>query len=95
MEGTRKSSRFETNDDVKIADMAIARVVARDAFLNKGMSSNPFSLFNSDNDVLIDITSKLGVELGPPYVESAYNIELTKSLELTRNNLVIQSIKKY
>lgn len=93
MEGTRKSSRFETNDDVKIVDKATTRAMARDAFLNKGMSSNPFSLFNSDNDVLMDIALKLGVELGSSNVESASILDLIKSLELTKNNLVFQSIK--
>jgi hypothetical protein len=99
MEGTRKSSRFETNEDVKIADQpseqmeGTDRVVARDAFLNKGMSSNLFSLFSSDNDVIIDIATKLGVQLGSSCVDSASNTELIKFLELTRNNLVIQSVK--
>jgi hypothetical protein len=93
VEGTRRSSRLVTNDEVKIADKATARAMAKDAFINKGMSSNPFSLFNSDNTVLMDIASNLGIEVGSSYADSVSNLDLIKSLEFTRNNLVIQSVK--
>jgi hypothetical protein len=43
--------------------------------------------------VIIDIATKLGVQLGSSCVDSASNTELIKFLELTRNNLVIQSVK--
>jgi hypothetical protein len=42
VEGIRRSSRLETNDEMKIADKAMARAMAKNAFINKGMSSNPF-----------------------------------------------------
>ena len=41
-DGVRKSSRLEKNDDVKVADKAISRAEAKDAFLNKGMYNNSF-----------------------------------------------------
>jgi hypothetical protein len=41
-EGIRRSSRLESNDDMKIANKAMARSMAKDAFMNKGMNSNPF-----------------------------------------------------
>jgi hypothetical protein len=34
-EGTRKSSRFEKSEDIKVADKAISRAEAKDAFLNR------------------------------------------------------------
>jgi hypothetical protein len=49
VEGTRKCSRFETGEDVKIVDKATTRAKAKAAFLNKGTSSNPSSLINVDN----------------------------------------------
>jgi hypothetical protein len=47
LEGIRKSTRLEANEDIKITDKAISRAVAKDAFLNKGMSSNPFSVLST------------------------------------------------
>jgi hypothetical protein len=64
VEGTRKSSRLEANDDIRITDKAINRAEAKDAFLNKGNNPNPFSILNSENNLLIDIAKKLGVNLG-------------------------------
>jgi hypothetical protein len=40
-DGIRKSSRLEKNEDIKVADKAISRAEAKDAFLNKGMNNNP------------------------------------------------------
>jgi hypothetical protein len=70
VEGVRRSSRLESNDEMKIADKATARAMAKDAFINKGTSSNPFYVLNSDNDVLMDVAHKLGVELGSSYNEA-------------------------
>ncbi|AQL03106.1 hypothetical protein ZEAMMB73_Zm00001d045752 [Zea mays] len=39
VEGTRKSSRLEGNEDIRITDKAINRAEAKDAFLNKGNNS--------------------------------------------------------
>jgi hypothetical protein len=78
---------------MKIADKDTARAMAKDAFINKGTSSNPFSVLNSDNDVLMDVAHKLGVELGSSYNEAVENLDLIKSLELSRKNLVVQSVK--
>lgn len=93
VEGTGKSSRLEANEDAKIADKATSRAEAKDAFLYKGMSSNPFSIFTC-NDLIINIAGKIGVELGPSCDDVSANLDLIKSLELTRNNLDIQSFKK-
>jgi hypothetical protein len=93
VEGIRRSSRLESNGEMKIADKAATRAMAKDAFINKGMSSNPFSVLNTDNSVLMDIASNLGIELGPSFTDSVENLELIKSLELSRKNLAIQSVK--
>jgi hypothetical protein len=42
VEGIRTSSRLESNDEIKIDDKATSRAMAKDAFINKGISSNPF-----------------------------------------------------
>jgi hypothetical protein len=44
--------------------------------------------------LLIDIYDKLGICLGVSFIDVVTNLELIKSLELTRNNLVAQSVKK-
>jgi hypothetical protein len=93
-EGIRRSSRLESNDDMKIADKAAARAMAKDAFMNKGMNSNPFSVLNTGNSVLMSIASDLGIVLGNSSTDSLVNLELIKSLELSRNSLAIQSVKK-
>jgi hypothetical protein len=93
VEGIRRSSRLESNDEMKIADKATMRAIAKDAFINKGMSSNPFSVRNTENYVLMDIASNLGIELGPSFTDSVVNLELIKTLELSRKNLAIQSVK--
>jgi hypothetical protein len=90
-DGIRRSSRLEANDDMKIADKATARAMAKDAFLTKGMISNPFSVLNSDNHVLLSIASELDIELGNSMDESISNLELIKSLELSRNTLVCRA----
>jgi hypothetical protein len=93
VEGIRRSNRLESNDEMKIADKATTRAIAKDAFINKGMSSNPFSVLNTKNSILMNIASNLGIELGPSSTDSVVNLELIKSLELSRKNLAIQSIK--
>jgi hypothetical protein len=90
-DGIRRSSRLEANDDMKIVDKATARAMAKDAFLTKGMISNPFSVLNSDNHVLLSIASELDIELGNSLDESISNLELIKSLELSRNTLVCRA----
>jgi hypothetical protein len=92
-EGVRRSSRLESSEEVKIADKAAARAMAKDAFINKGMSYNPFSVLNTDNDVLFDVANRLGVELGSSFDDAVENLNLIKSLELSRKNLVVQSVK--
>jgi hypothetical protein len=39
VEGTRKSTRLEANEDIKITEKAISRAAAKDAFLNKERNS--------------------------------------------------------
>jgi hypothetical protein len=92
-DGVRKSSRLEKNDDVKVADKAIFRAEAKDAFLNKGMCSNSFSLLDSNNDDLIDLAYKLGVSLGPSDSDVIDNLELIKDLERSRKILAFQACK--
>jgi hypothetical protein len=91
-DGIRRSSRLETSDDMKIVDKATARAMAKDAFLTKGMFANPFSVLNSDNHVLLSIASELDIGLGSFVEESISNLELIKSLELSRNILVCRSV---
>jgi hypothetical protein len=91
-DGIRRSSRLGTNDDMKIVDKATARAMAKDAFLTKGMFSNPFSVLNSDNHVLLSIASDLDIELGNSVDDSISNLELIKSLELSRNTLVCRAV---
>ena len=92
-EGIRKSSMLKKNEDVKVADKAIFRAEAKDAFLNKGMNKNSFSLLDTINEDLLDISNKLGVSLGPSDTVAMANLDLIKELELSRKILVIQSCK--
>jgi hypothetical protein len=92
-EGVRRSSRLESNDERKIADKAAARVMAKDAFINKGTSYNPFFVLNTDNAVLMDVSHKIGVELGSSFNDAVENLNLIKSLELSRKNLIVQYVK--
>ena len=78
---------------MKIADKAAARAMAKDAFINKGTSYNPFTMLNTDNAVLMDVAHKIGVELGSSFNDVVENLNLIKSLELSRKNLVVQSVK--
>lgn len=48
---------------MKIAYKTINRAEAKDAFLNKGMSSNPFTILNSDDKTLLGIACMLNVNL--------------------------------
>jgi hypothetical protein len=84
VEGTRKSSRLETNEDIKITEKAISRAVAKDAFLNKGTSSNPFSVLNSNDDTLIEIADLLNVSLGKNKEEIILNLDEIKRIENER-----------
>jgi hypothetical protein len=93
-DGIRKSSRLERNEDVKVADKVISRAEAKDAFLNKGMYTNSFSLLDSNNVDLLDIANRLGVSLGPSESAAIDNLELIKDLELSRKILAIQACKK-
>jgi hypothetical protein len=92
-EGIRRRSILESNDDMKIADKAAARAMAKDAFINKGMNSNPFSVLNTENPVLMSIALDLGIVLGNSATDSIVNLKLIKSLELSRNSIAIQSVK--
>jgi hypothetical protein len=83
-EGVRRSTRLESMEEMKIADKAATRAMAKDAFINKGMSYNPFSVLNTDNAVLMDVAHKIGVELGSSFNDAVENLNLIKSLELSR-----------
>jgi hypothetical protein len=76
-----------------VADKAISRAEAKDAFLNKGMNNNSFSLLDANNEDLLDISNKLGVYLGTSDSTAMANLELIKELELSRKTLAIQSCK--
>jgi hypothetical protein len=84
---------LESTEEMKIADKAVARAMAKDAFINKGTAYNPFSVLNTDNVVLMDVAHKIGVELGSSFNDAVENLNLIKSLELSRKNLVAQSVK--
>jgi hypothetical protein len=62
-EGTRKSTRLEVAEAVKIANKAINRE-AKDACPNKGMDTNPFTILNFDDKILLGIACMLKVNLG-------------------------------
>jgi hypothetical protein len=47
------------------------------------MTNNPFSLLNTDNEDLLDISNKLGISLGPSDSAVMVNLELIKDLELS------------
>jgi hypothetical protein len=94
-EGVRRSSRLETIDDMKIVDKATARAMAKDAFLTKGMNSNPFVVLNTENSLLLSIASDLDIELGKSLDESLTSLELIKSLELSRNALVCRATSNH
>ncbi|PWZ46451.1 hypothetical protein Zm00014a_002350 [Zea mays] len=85
MEGTRKSTRLEANEDIKITEKAISRAAAKDAFLNKGTSSNPFSVLNSNDDTLIEIADLLNVSLGKNKEEINLNLDEIKRIENERS----------
>jgi hypothetical protein len=63
-DGVRRSSRLEAYDDIKVSDMAISRAEAKDAFIHKGASANPFSVLNTDESTLCDIAASLNVSSG-------------------------------
>jgi hypothetical protein len=92
-EGVRRSSRLESSEEMKIADKAAARAIAKDAFINKGTSYNPFSVLNTDNTVLMDVAHRIGVDLGSSFNDAVENLNLIKSLELSRKNLVVQFVR--
>jgi hypothetical protein len=92
-EGVRRSSRLESSEEMKIADKAAARAIAKDAFINKGTSYNPFSVLNTDNAVLMEVAHRIGVDLGSSFNDAVENLNLIRSLELSRKNLVVQSVK--
>jgi hypothetical protein len=93
VEGFRRSSRLEAYEDVKVADMAISRAEAKDAFIHKGVSCNPFSVLNTDDDVVIDLAKNLDVGLGSNSSEVLESLALIKSLEAARANLIFHNSK--
>jgi hypothetical protein len=58
-----------------------------------GMTNNPFSLLNSDNEDLLVISNKVGISLGPSDSEVVVNLDLIKDLEVSRKNLAMQTFK--
>jgi hypothetical protein len=59
--------------------------VAKDAFLNKGISSNPFSVLNSSDISLIGIANMLNVSLGKSREEVNLNLNEIKMVEMERS----------
>jgi hypothetical protein len=84
MEGIRKSTRLEATEDIKITDKAISRAVAKDAFLNKGMSSNPFSVLSTSDNILVEMADLLNVSLGKNDEEVCLNLNDIKMVETER-----------
>lgn len=91
-EGVRRSSRLEAYEDVKVTNMSISRAKAKDAFIHKVNSSNPFSIMNTDSSTLIEIANSLRVELGSNDREIEVSVNLIKSLEMARSSLMQQSV---
>lgn len=88
VQGTRKSSKLEANDDIKITKKAISRAEARDALVNKGMNHNPFSVLNFDDGTLIEIVGKINVNLGSTNSEIVESLNYIKSLERNRSFMI-------
>jgi hypothetical protein len=84
MEGTRKSTRLEANEYLKITEIAISRAAAKDAFLNKGMSSNPFSVLSTSDNILVEMADMLNVSLGKNDEEIFLNLNDIKMIEIER-----------
>jgi hypothetical protein len=53
-----------------------------------------FSLLDSKNEDLLDISNRLGVSLGPSDSVAMANLDLIKDLELSRKLVAIHSCKK-
>ncbi|TVU42012.1 hypothetical protein EJB05_08394, partial [Eragrostis curvula] len=90
---TGKSDRLSKYEDQRVGDIAAVRAEAKDAFLQQGNEANPFTVLNTENKILIDIASKIGVNLGNDVDSDLQNIEVIKSLEQDRINLILQSNK--
>jgi hypothetical protein len=73
---------------------AINRDEAKDAFLNKGMNFNPFTILNSDDNLLIDIAEILKMDLGSNVDEINFSLNHIKNLERDRTNLIHTSSVK-
>lgn len=93
-EGPRRSPRLETSEEMNVTEKAISRAAAKDAFLSKGNSHNPFSVLNSSESELIDIANILNVDLGKNSREAESSLCHIKSLELVRSNMIIQDGKR-
>jgi hypothetical protein len=89
-EGVRRSSRLESTEEMKIVDKADARAMAKDAFINKGTSYNPFSVLNTDNVVLMDVVHRIGVDLGSP-AKRDFGYELCWRLRPKFRTLVVKN----
>lgn len=70
----------------------ISRAKAKDTFLHKGMPNNPFSSFNSSDDSLIDLSKRLGVDLGNSNEKIKESLNMIKDLEIARYNLLDNSV---
>lgn len=79
-EGTRKSTRLEVAEAMKIANKAINRE-AKDACPNKGMDTNPFTILNFDDKILLDIACMLKVNLGATEEEINTSLVHIKDME--------------
>lgn len=69
---------------MKIAEKAINRAEAKDAFLNQSNNQNPFSILNSDDSTLIEIAYMLNINLGSSKEEIKSNLKYIKEMEKDR-----------
>jgi hypothetical protein len=90
----RRSSRLEAYEDVKVSDMAISRVEAKDAFIHKGTLANLFSVLNTKDMILCEITESLDVSLGCNEREKDESLSLIRSIEEARSNPLLQSVTR-
>jgi predicted DNA-binding protein YlxM (UPF0122 family) len=85
MEGTRKSPKLEATKYIKVPEKVISRAVAKYAFLNRGISSNPFSVLNSSDISLIEIADKFNVSFEKNREEVNLNLNKIKMVEMERS----------
>jgi hypothetical protein len=84
MEWLRRSPRLDNDDDTKVADKATNMAEARDVFLHKGNFHNSYSVLNTSDENLMDISNSLEVSLGRDRDEINKSVGSIKALKRNR-----------